>query len=95
VTSAACGLVFFAVLGQTAWMLRPFFGRPSQTSIPFVRAPEGTLADALVTSSKSAAGIYERAAVPRAADTADVVPSIGHGVEPPVLESRPDEEFRR
>ena len=61
VTSAACALVFFGVLGQTAWMLRPFFGRPSQAAIPFVRPPEGTLADALVTSSKSAAGIYDRA----------------------------------
>lgn len=59
-TVGAAGLVFFAVLGQTAWMLRPFFGRPSQTSVPFVRAREGSFADAIVTSSKSAAGIYER-----------------------------------
>jgi hypothetical protein len=61
VTAAACGLVFFGVLGQTAWMLRPFFGRPSQATVPFIRPPEGTLADALVTSGKSAAGIYDRA----------------------------------
>jgi hypothetical protein len=60
-TAAACALVFFGVLGQTAWMLRPFFGRPSQTTIPFVRPPEGTLADALVRSSKSAVGVYDRA----------------------------------
>jgi hypothetical protein len=72
VTSAACALVFFGVLGQTAWMLRPFFGRPSQTTIPFVRPPEGTLADALVTSSKSAAGIYDRAERVRHAAKAEV-----------------------
>ncbi len=59
-TVAAAGIVFFAVLGQTAWMLRPFFGRPSQTSVPFVRAREGSFADAVVTSGKSAVGIYER-----------------------------------
>jgi hypothetical protein len=61
VTSAACALVFFGVLGQTAWMLRPFFGRPSQSTVPFVRPPEGTHADARVTASKSAAGFYDRA----------------------------------
>jgi hypothetical protein len=58
-TAAAAGLVFFAVLGQTAWMLRPFFGRPSQTEVPFLRAREGSFADAVRTSSKSAAGIYD------------------------------------
>lgn len=60
-TAAACGLVFFGVLGQTAWMLRPFFGRPAQTTVPFVRAREGSFADALKRSSKSAVGIYDRA----------------------------------
>jgi hypothetical protein len=59
VTAAACGLVFLGVFGQTAWMLRPFFGRPSQHSIPFVRAREGSFADSLVRSSKSAMGIYD------------------------------------
>jgi hypothetical protein len=59
VTATACGLVFLGVLGQTAWMLRPFFGRPSQHSIPFVRAREGSFADSIVRSSKSALGIYE------------------------------------
>jgi hypothetical protein len=60
VTAAACGVVFFAVLGQTAWMLRPFFGRPSQATIPFVRAREGSFADAISRSSRSARGIYDR-----------------------------------
>jgi hypothetical protein len=54
-----CGIVFFGVLGQTAWMLRPFFGRPAQRAVPFVRAREGSFADAVVRSSKSAAGVYE------------------------------------
>jgi hypothetical protein len=65
VTAAACALVFFGVLGQTAWMLRPFFGRPSQQAVPFVRPREGGFADAVVQSSKSAAGIYDRAAKSR------------------------------
>jgi hypothetical protein len=54
-----CAGIFLGVLGQTAWMLRPFLGRPSQESIPFVRTREGTFADAVVTSSRSAAGIYD------------------------------------
>jgi hypothetical protein len=61
VTAAACGIVFFGVLGQTAWMLRPFFGRPSQASIPFVRPREGSFADAVSRSSRSAVGVYDRA----------------------------------
>jgi hypothetical protein len=64
VTAAACGLVFFGVLGQTAWMLRPFFGRPSQHAVPFVRAREGTFADAIVKSGRSAVGIYDRSSHP-------------------------------
>ncbi|MGE0322037.1 MAG: hypothetical protein AB7K71_12505 [Polyangiaceae bacterium] len=59
-TAMTCGIVFFGVLGQTAWMLRPFFGRPSQDNVPFVRAREGTFADSVFTSSKSAVGIYGR-----------------------------------
>lgn len=59
ITAAACSLVFFGVLGQTAWMLRPFFGRPSQSAIPFVRAREGAFADAVVRTSRSARGVYD------------------------------------
>jgi hypothetical protein len=58
ITSALCGIVFFAVLGQTAWMLRPFLGRPAQQAVPFVRKREGGFADALLQSSKSARGVY-------------------------------------
>ena len=68
-TAAACGVVFFGVLGQTAWMLRPFFGRPSQASVPFVRAREGSFADAIRKSSKSAAGIYDRPGPRRAEES--------------------------
>jgi hypothetical protein len=57
---AACAALFLGVLGQTAWMLRPFFGRPAQQSVPFVRAREGTFADALATSRRSATGHYDR-----------------------------------
>lgn len=59
-TAMLCGMVFFAVLGQTAWMLRPFFGRPSQHAVPFVRQREGSFADAVMQSSKSALGIYRQ-----------------------------------
>jgi hypothetical protein len=71
VTAAACGVVFFAVLGQTAWMLRPFFGRPAQHAVPFVRAREGTFADALVKSGRSAAGVYDHVSRARAVDHDD------------------------
>jgi hypothetical protein len=70
VTAAACGIVFFGVLGQTAWMLRPFFGRPSQATIPFVRPREGSFADALTRSSRSARGIYDTPAWQRGEDEA-------------------------
>lgn len=59
-TAAVCAVVFFGVLGQTAWMLRPFFGRPSQATVPFIRAREGSFADAVARSSRSAAGIYDQ-----------------------------------
>jgi hypothetical protein len=41
-------------------MLRPFFGRPSQQAVPFVRKREGSFADAVMQSSKSALGIYRQ-----------------------------------
>jgi hypothetical protein len=59
ITAAACSVVFFGVLGQTAWMLRPFFGRPAQASVPFVRAREGSFADSVARSTRSAAGIFD------------------------------------
>lgn len=58
-TTAAFIGMFFAVGGQTAWILRPYLLRPRTENIPFVRAREGGFADALLTASRSAAGIYD------------------------------------
>ena len=54
-TAAVFGLILFAVGSQVAWSLRPYFVRPAAESIPFVRAPEGTAVDAVVTSGRSVA----------------------------------------
>lgn len=51
--------MFFAVGGQSAWILRPYLLRPKAESVPFVRAREGGFADALLTASRSAADIYD------------------------------------
>lgn len=58
-TAVAFVAVFFAVGGQAAWILRPYLGRPSAKVVPFLRAPEGSFADALVRSCRSALGIYD------------------------------------
>lgn len=58
--AAATVAVFFATGGQTAWALRPFLVRPQTTEVPFVRATEGSFADALLTSARSTAGGYAR-----------------------------------
>lgn len=59
-TSAlAIALVFLAVSGQTSWILRPWLVRPRTEDVPFVRAREGGFADAIVTSTRSAAGVYD------------------------------------
>jgi hypothetical protein len=50
--------VLLATGGQTAWMFRPFLGRPSATSVPFVRQRESSFWDALQQSSRSSVGIY-------------------------------------
>jgi hypothetical protein len=44
--------------GQTAWMLRPFLGRPSAPSVPFFRQRESSFWDALQQSSRSSFGVY-------------------------------------
>ncbi len=58
-TAAAFLGIFFAVGGQTSWILRPYLVRPRTEGIPFVRAREGSFADSLMRSSRSAAGIYD------------------------------------
>lgn len=46
------GAVVMSTGGQTAWMLRPFLGRPADASVPFLRGREGSLFDALELSMK-------------------------------------------
>jgi hypothetical protein len=62
-TACAFVGVFFAVGGQTSWILRPYLVRPRTEQIPFVRAREGSFADALLMSSRSARGIYKESAI--------------------------------
>ena len=62
------GLVFVAIYGvvgaHSAWLLRPFVVRPRTVDVPFVRSLEGDLLDAVATSARSSAGIYDRSLVP-------------------------------
>lgn len=53
-----CAGVLLPVGAQSAWMMRPFIGRPSQTNVPFLRHKESSFADAVYKSTRSAAGIY-------------------------------------
>jgi hypothetical protein len=82
VTSVACGIVFFAVLGQTAWMLRPFLGRPDQSAVPFVRQREGSFADSLRHSGKSALGIYDAARTAPRSSTSTPQSAVAHDPGP-------------
>ena len=61
--------VFAAVGAQAAWTSRPWLVRPRTPDVPFVRAVEGSLYDAVLGSTRSARGIYLRdeAPVPEAA----------------------------
>jgi hypothetical protein len=56
-----CALVLVPTGAQTAWMLRPFLGRPAQKHVPFLRARESSFADAVYTSFNSSRGRYRRA----------------------------------
>jgi hypothetical protein len=51
--------VMAPVGAQTAWMLRPFFGRPAEAHVPFLRARESSFLDAVSTSARSSVGIYD------------------------------------
>jgi len=51
--------VLFVTGGQTAWMLRPFLGRPSAASVPFFRHRESSFWDAVQQSSLSSFGVYQ------------------------------------
>lgn len=57
-------VVFALVGGQLAWALRPYLVRPRTPEVPFVRAVEGSLIDAIAGAFRSARGIYERDEAP-------------------------------
>jgi hypothetical protein len=56
----ACFASVVAPVGaQTAWMLRPFFGRPAAAHVPFLRQRESSFLDAVAKSARSSVGIYD------------------------------------
>lgn len=66
ITALAFGAVFFAVAGQTSWIFRPYLVRPrtwamaqGHRQVPFFRGYEGSFADAIYQSSRSARGVYD------------------------------------
>ena len=56
---ASFGLVLLPTAAQTAWMCRPFLGRPAQAEVPFFRARESSFADAVLRSLRSSFGHYD------------------------------------
>ncbi len=64
-TVAASLLCVFGLVGtQMSWTLRPFLQRPRDTQVRFVRGVEGSFLAAVITSSRSARGIYSRSSAP-------------------------------
>ena len=59
---ACCAGVLLPTGAQSAWMLRPFIGRPAQAQVPFLRHKESSFADAVFKSSLSSVGLYSRRA---------------------------------
>jgi len=59
------GAVLLASGGQTAWMLRPFLGRPTATHLPLFRARESSFLDAVQQSAESCLGIYHQVSAER------------------------------
>ena len=64
VVLALFATLFVAVGAQAAWTLRPWLVRPRTPDVPFVRAVEGSLYDAVLGSMRSARGVYTRAEAP-------------------------------
>jgi hypothetical protein len=56
---ASFGLVLLPTAAQTAWMCRPFLGRPAQAQVPFFRARESSFSDAVFRSLRSSVGHYD------------------------------------
>lgn len=67
-------LVVCPVGGQTAWLFRPFFGRPAQAEVPFLRHKESSVLDAVYTSARSSVGLFDPLEVDR---------GIERGCQPP------------
>ena len=57
-------IVFITVGGQLSWGLRPYLVRPRTPDVPFVRAIEGSLFDAITGAFQSARGVYSREEAP-------------------------------
>lgn len=64
VVLALFATLFMVVGAQVAWTLRPWLVRPRTPDVPFVRAVEGSLYDAVLGSVRSARGIYTRDEAP-------------------------------
>lgn len=56
--------LFCVVGGQSAWMLRPYLGRPSQAEVPLLRAPDGVFAERVWTSGRSSLGWFDEEPYP-------------------------------
>jgi hypothetical protein len=62
---AASLLAVFCVVGaQMSWTLRPFLLRPRTPDTPFLRSLEGSFVEAVITSTRSARGLYSRSHAP-------------------------------
>lgn len=58
-------LTVFAIVGmQMSWTFRPYVVRPRAQTVPFVRSLDGSLAEALMNSVRSAGGSYVRDEAP-------------------------------
>lgn len=82
---AVAALVVCPVGGQTAWLFRPFFGRPAQVEVPLYRHKESSFLDAVYKSARSSVGIY---------DAIETSYSREAACEPPFDCARPDGEQR-
>lgn len=69
IVAASLFLVFGLVGTQMSWTLRPFLVRPRTPDTPFIRSIEGSFVDAVVTSTRSARGIYSRSHAPLPGET--------------------------
>lgn len=67
-----CAAVLLPTGAQSAWMMRPFIGRPSQARVPFLRHKESSFADAVYQSAFSSVGRFRALA-------SDVEGELGEG----------------